>query len=505
LDARRCRDEAWRARRARRVLPIIGLAAAAFAFPVGALAQDAGGWSQYQGDAGHAGAATALAAPPYTVAWESPFELGGPNLQNGLSAPVLADDLAIAVGPTEVVAVGLSDGQETWSARRDPGPSVAPALASVDGATVVVFTEGHGDNPPVPTASPATEAPSTPATPSPSPSDGGDEETAPADSHIAAIAVGERRRSWTVQLDAVSRTGVTVEGDTAYVGDSRGEITAIDVATGDVRWQQSVEGYVARPVAVADGTVVVTIQGSRSVTARVIALDAADGTERWRFDPGGRAILTAAPAIGGDLVVVPFIDSTVRALSLSDGTERWSVRLNSLIGPAGGSAVSADAVVVVDLTGEIYRLDPETGERVWDFALNERTLRSAPIVGPDHVLVATDRGRLVAVELTTGELVWKSGTGPLLRSLAADGDRVLAVRGGADAGLVAFENDPGGVLVREISPTVIDLPMLFGSMLAAGIPFALIVVLLGRGWLRRLGPAFPDGDASELPPEEEDE
>jgi outer membrane protein assembly factor BamB len=473
------------------VLALVGSVAAGFAFPIGALAQSAEGWSQYQGDAGHAGVALALAPPPYSVAWSTPFELGGPNLQNGLSAPVLTDDLAVTVGPTDVVAFGLADGQETWRVRRDTGPSVPPALASVEGKPVVVFTEGYGDNPPASTTTPVSSSPSASSSPTPSPSSTGGEAT-PADSHIAAIAVGERRRRWTAELGAVSRTGVTIDAGTAYVGDSDGEITAIDVTTGDVRWQQSVGGYVARPLAVGNGTVVVTIQGSGTVVARIVALDAADGTERWRFDPGGTALLTAIPAIGGDLVVVPFTDFTVRGLSLGDGTERWSARLNAPVSPRGGPAVSDEAIVVVDLNGEIYRLDPGTGERIWDFALNEPAIGTTPILGPDHVLAATDLGRLVAIDLASGDLVWKSGAGPLLRSLTPSGDRLLGVRGGSGAGLLAFENDPNGVLVDEVSPTVVDPARLLGGLLAAAVPLALVVVVVGRILVRRLGPAFPD-------------
>jgi outer membrane protein assembly factor BamB len=254
---------------------------------------------------------------------------------------------------------------------------------------------------------------------------------------------------------------------------------------------------VARPLAVGNGTVVVTIQGSGTVVARIVALDAADGTERWRFDPGGAALLTAIPAIGGDLVVVPFTDFTVRAISLDDGTEHWSARLNAPVSPRGGPAVSEEAVVVVDLNGEIYRLDPGTGERVWDFALNEPAIGTTPILGPDHVLAATDLGRLVAIDLATGDLVWKSGTGSLLRSVTPSGDRLLAVRGGTGAGLVAFENDPNGALVDEISPTVVDPAKLVGGMLAAGVPLALVVIALGRTLVRRLGPAFPDAPSGQ--------
>jgi PQQ-like domain len=143
----------------------------------------------------------------------------------------------------------------------------------------------------------------------------------------------------------------------------------------------------------------------------------------------------------------------------------------------------------------VYRLDPETGERLWDFAVNEPVTQSPVVVAGATVLAATSTGRLVAIDLESGLLVWQSDEGSgLLRSLALTPDMVLAVRGGLDAGLVAFAHDPDGTLVSVVSPTELDLPKLLGSYLAAAVPLGVLLYLAGR-WLRpRMGPAFLDDD-----------
>ena len=73
-------------------------------------------------------------------------------------------------------------------------------------------------------------------------------------------------------------------------------------------------------------------------------------------------------------------------------------------------------------------------------------------------------------------------------------DAVVAVRGGADPGLVAFAEDPDGSLVSLVSPTTTDLPQLLLAFFAAAVPVALLLSLGGRALRARMGPAFLDDD-----------
>jgi hypothetical protein len=158
-------------------------------------------------------------------------------------------------------------------------------------------------------------------------------------------------------------------------------------------------------------------------------------------------------------------------------------------------AFAPDAVVVADAFGQVYRLDPDTGERLWDFAINEPVTHSPVVVAGATVLVATSTGRLAAIDLESGLLVWQAeeGKGPL-GSLALTSDIVVGVRGGLDPGLVGFSHDPEGALVSLVSPTELNLPKLLGNFLAAAVPLALLLFLAGR-WLKpRMGPAFLDDD-----------
>ncbi len=463
-----------------------------------AFAQTVGGWTQAQGDASHSGSLAEAAQPPYRESWHLDVPLGGPDGDFGLSQPVSDGSVAIAVGPTQIVAADLGSGAQQWSVDRDYGPPVSPAIAETPSRRILIYTEGFGDSPPGSSATPSASSTS----PSPSPSG-----AATFDSHVAAIDLDTRKPVWDapVPLHAVSRTGVTVDGDTAFLGDNAGHVYAIAVATGEIRWTADAAGFLTTPPAVSNGLVIVAVQGDRSSRPRLVAYHESDGSRAWSDDIQGGAIFASSPAIGGDQVVVGFSDKTVRAFGLSDGADRWSTRLNNAMFFTGAAALTSDAVVVVDAAGQVYRLDPDTGDRVWDFAVNEPVIHSPVVIAGGSVLVATSNGRLAAIDLGSGLLVWQSEQGNgLLRSLALAPEIVVGVRGGAEPGLVGFAHDPAGTLVSIVSPTTTDLPKLFLAFLAAAVPLTLLAILAGR-WLRtRMGPAFLDDedDAPELADED---
>jgi outer membrane protein assembly factor BamB len=459
-----------------------------------ASAQAIGGWTQAQGDAGHTGFLLEAAEPPYEESWHLDVPLEGPTVDFGLSQPVVDGSAVIAVSATAIVVADLVSGRELWSVDRDYGPPVAPAIAVTAKRRILVYTEGFGDSPPGTSATPSAGATNS-SSPSPSSPDGG-----PFDSHVAAIDLNTRQPVWDepVQLEAVSRTGVTVDGNTAFLGDNAGNVYAVAVATGELRWTADAEGSLLTPPAVSDGLVIVTVQGDRSTRAHLVAFDESDGSRDWDREIQGGAVFASTPAIGGDQVVAGFSDQTVRAFNLTDGTERWSARLNSPLFFTGAPALTPDAVVVVDTFGQVYRLDPATGDRVWDYALNEAITRSPGVIAGGSVLAATSTGRLAAIDLESGRLVWQSEQGQgLLRSLALTSEVVVGVRGGAGPGLVGYAEDPDGTLVSLVSPTELDLPKLLLAFLGAAVPVALLSILAGRWLSARMGPAFLDDEDDE--------
>jgi outer membrane protein assembly factor BamB len=427
------------------------------AFLPGAAAQEEVAWSQFQGDAAHTGAPAAGPAPPYRAAWSFRADPAG---EGGLSPPVLAGGVAVAVAVEAVVAVDPATGAEAWRLPRAAGPVAPPAVAPIDGAPAVLFTEGREP-----------------------------------DAALRAVALADRSDVWDAPfaLEGTSRSGVAVDGERAYVVDG-GTLRAVDLATGREAWRVEVPGTAAAPPAVAGGTVFVVARDDRLGLALVRAFDAGTGERAWSFSPASRAGLASAPTVAGSRVVVGFADRTVRAFDAGSGRLVWGARTNGLLSPVTAAAVVGDDVVVADLAGQVYRLDGADGSREWDHALNDHVIRSAPVVVGGSVVLGLNDGRLVALDAATGDLRWQSEPSPgLVGALAVAADVIVAVKGGRGGGLVGFRHDPEGTLVRVPSPTRLDLDRQLATALGAVLVVGVAILLAGRWAAARLGPPAAEG------------
>lgn len=140
---------------------------------------------------------------------------------------------------------------------------------------------------------------------------------------------------------------------------------------------------------------------------KVNAYRAGDGSPLWRTDTKAR--ISGGPGVGDGLVLVGTSDAEVLALSQADGSLRWRAPVSSevLAPPAAGNGVS----VVRTLDGKVFGLDNDTGERLWvyDRSVPVLTLRGtgAPVIAGDLVLNGFDGGQVVAVKLKTGQPAWE--------------------------------------------------------------------------------------------------
>ncbi|HEY3211659.1 MAG TPA: PQQ-binding-like beta-propeller repeat protein [Actinomycetota bacterium] len=460
-----------------------------------AVAQEAPTWSQFQGGAGHPGVLADGPEPPYRVRWTLPAPTG-----DALSGAVVAGDLAVSVGNEAVYAIDVTSGTIEWRVPRDGGPLSIPAIGAGPRGRILVFLDGPGPNDAggasegSPSPSPSAEASGSPSTTGPGPSPTGPDEL-PDVSTLVAVSLADRTELWRTSLGATSRSGVTIEGTNAFVGDQDGTVYAVSLESGTITWSAEMEGRVDSAVAVADGQVVAVARNTDTAQVVVAAFDESTGERSWP----AQAIQTnstagTAPSAGGGSLFIGSADRRVRALDTENGTERWATLALSLFSPASSLAFDDDGVFAADIAGGLYRLDGADGGRRWSYQLNEVVLRSSPVVSGSSVLLGLGDGRLVAVDVASGHLVWESAPSPgLIGTIALSSDAVIAVKGGRDAGLIAFEHDPQGALVDVPSPTQLEGgTTLTRWALAAVIVFA--VAFIPGIWATRRFGVVADGD-----------
>jgi outer membrane protein assembly factor BamB len=198
------------------------------------------------------------------------------------------------------------------------------------------------------------------------------------------------------------------------------------------------------------------IDGDLLLTAdadgEVYALDLATGKVRWSADTGARVI--SGPTVSGDLVLLGTLDAEAIALKRSDGQQAWRVTLSSevLAPPVGEGGV----VIVRCGDGRVFGLSADTGIRRWSFdrAVPPLTLRgmSAPLLYEGMAIIGLDNGRVAALNVQSGEVLWEDvvsapeGRSELERIVDVDAT-LLAASGGVFA--LSFGGDLAAISLQE--------------------------------------------------------
>lgn len=169
----------------------------------------------------------------------------------------------------------------------------------------------------------------------------------------------------------------TIIGDSVYWATSRlissnsqtGTLQAIDLATGEVRWQFDVEGFLAI------GNITGGDEGKIYLSSPAIAFDRETGEPAWQalFDSvqmlGGGALSANA-----QVLYVSSIDgnqSAIHAVNTRDGSELWRA-------PISGTVSFRSAIVLNDKgkqaqllvktsDGNVLGLSADTGKRIWQY------------------------------------------------------------------------------------------------------------------------------------------
>ena len=463
-----------------------------------ATAQEGATWSQYQGGPAHAAYAPDGPEPPFRVRWTLAAPAGA-----ALSGAVVVGDVAITVGEEAVYGVDVATGRVSWQIPRSGGPLSVPAVGTdTGGHRVLLYVEGPAaaiSGTTSPSSSPSssdTTSTTTVASPS-SPSPAGDGEDV---STIVAVRFSDHKELWRTSLEDVSHSGVTIDGTTAFVGDKGGNVYALALDDGGITWTAHVGGRADSPIAVADGNAYVVGRDTDTPAVTLTAFDAATGERAWSpLSLQVNSTAGSAPTAGGGSLFLGSADRRVRALDGSNGNERWNALVLSVFSPATALAYDGRSVFAADVSGGLYRLETTDGSRLWSFHVNEAVLRSAPVVSGSYALLGLGNGGMVAVDVGSGHLVWRSRVTPgLIGTMALASDAVIAVKGGRNAGLIAFEHDPDGTLLDEPSPTQFEAGTSLSRWAIAAVLVFAVALALGLLASRRfVGASSADAEEGE--------
>ncbi|MFF8813271.1 outer membrane protein assembly factor BamB family protein [Streptomyces pactum] len=206
-------------------------------------------------------------------------------------------------------------------------------------------------------------------------------------------------------------SGPVIHDGTVYVwADAR--LRALEARTGAERWSYPVGDAAScgavpiRLLPAPDGVVYV------AAGTRVLAIDIARGDVRWRFE--APAVFLCAPAYapgpavtGGGVYIADYL-GTVYAIDASTGRDRWRIATESR--QAIDPVLIADGSVHLGSGSALYTLDAVTGTPKWRFAAGGEVIGS-PVVAEGRVHFGSADHCLYTVDAAGGQLRWKLATG----------------------------------------------------------------------------------------------
>jgi outer membrane protein assembly factor BamB len=262
-------------------------------------------------------------------------------------------------------------------------------------------------------------------------------------------------------------------GGRLFVADTDGGVAAVSAADGRVQWQRQTKlPFSGGPATDGRHLVLGTNRG------QVVALSATDGSQVWSAPVDSETL--SVPLIAGDLVVVHTLDDSVYGLDAATGQQRWRFLYPAPILTLRGSSspVAADAAVLVGLSGgRLVKLDLASGVPVWEVTVTlpsgrtelERVsdIDADPVIVGSTAYVGTYNGDLAAVDLATGDILWRR-TLSSHAGLAADPRDIFVTDSADNIWAAAPEDGAGRWKQTQLGHRLLTAPTLFGDYLVVG-------------------------------------
>ena len=199
----------------------------------------------------------------------------------------------------------------------------------------------------------------------------------------------------------------------------RGSIVALDINTGEKKWEYRTPAFTHSSPLYIPETQEVCIGGNEGVLRM---FDAQTGTLKWQFETEGGATYSGIAGFSkGDIKLSPAYDEnndTITCCSMdgwlyvlerSTGTLRYRIpsektETNYRIGIFNQPLITEKYILFGGLDKHVYCCEKESGSLVWRFATAGRIFAS-PIKVHEQIFIGSNDGGLYEINIETGELL----------------------------------------------------------------------------------------------------
>ncbi|HGN1705664.1 TPA: outer membrane protein assembly factor BamB [Providencia rettgeri] len=243
------------------------------------------------------------------------------------------------------------------------------------------------------------------------------------------------------------------DGSAVYAADRKGLVKAFELDSGKEIWSVDLSertGFLSANLsALLSGGL--TVDGDKifigTERGTVVALNKEDGQVVWDVEVAGEAL--SKPVVSNDLVLIHTSNGQLQGLDVNSGEIKWTVNMDtpslSLRGESA-PAVAFGAALVGGDNGRVNAVLLSQGQLIWQQRISQVTSSTeigrlndvdmTPIIDDGKVYAIAYNGTLAALDMRSGQILWKRELGSVNNMvlsgenlyLVDQNDRVLSVR-----------------------------------------------------------------------------
>ncbi|MDH2912193.1 outer membrane protein assembly factor BamB [Kosakonia sp. HypNH10] len=227
-----------------------------------------------------------------------------------------------------------------------------------------------------------------------------------------------------------------------YAADRHGVVKALSIDDGREIWSVNLaekDGWFSTRAALLSGGV--TVSGGKvyigTEQAQVYALNASDGSVAWKTSVVGEAL--SRPVVSDGLVLIHTSNGQLQALNEADGAVKWTVNLDmpslSLRGESAPTTAFGAAIVGGD-NGRVSAVLMQQGQLIWQQRISQANgpteidrlsdVDTTPVVVNGVVYALAYNGNMTALDLRSGQIMWKRDLGSV-SDFVIDGNRIYII------------------------------------------------------------------------------
>jgi len=272
--------------------------------------------------------------------------------------------------------------------------------------------------------------------------------------------------------------------NTVYAADRYGVVKALDATNGKEQWKVDLsenKGFFSSniPALLSGGLTVdeyhVYVGSERG---QVFALNNSDGSIAWQTKAAGEVL--SRPVVSDGLVLVHTSNGMLQGLDQNSGEIKWTVNLDmpalSLRGESAPATAFGAAIVGGD-NGRVSAVIMNQGQIIWQQRISQAAgateiarlsdVDTTPVVDNGVVYTLAYNGNLAALDLRSGQILWKREIGSV-HNMIVDAGRIYLVD--QDDRVIALSTEGGVTIWRqsELLHRNLTAPVMYNGYLVVG-------------------------------------